>query len=247
VESDLALGYASGHFEAQDGLQQAYKIIYEALRGCKAFQFDNTSSTADIRKSGYIEDASELHADAGNLAAFLYAMQRTYPKYYRRIVETVGLVFPQFGDFDLKPSSANERYILLNWREKKRPDYLFGPHQLSDGTLRFMALTTLLMQPPEKLPRVIIIDEPELGLHPFAITALAGMIHSAATHCQVVISTQSTRLVDEFDVGQIVIVEHDDKDDCTRCRRPDAQALKEWSEEYSTSELWEKNVLGGRP
>lgn len=247
---DVPLG--AGHKEsilkekANNG-DRTCKVIHGMLARCCTYQFHDTSPTARIRKSSYIEDASYLRSDAGNLAAYLCAMQQDRPDYYGRIVETIHQAFPQFDNFVLEPSTGNDKYILLNWREKKRSEYLFGPHQISDGTLRFMALTTLFMQPPEKLPAVIIIDEPELGLHPYAITVLAGMIRAAATRSQVILSTQSTRLVDEFGLDQIVVVEHDDKDNCTRCHRPDPDALKDWIERYSTSELWEKNVLGGRP
>lgn len=244
---NIVLG--SGHRESRlkESLDKTCRVICGMLSGCRVYQFHDTSQTAKVRKSGYIEDAAYLRSEAGNLAAYLRAMRESHRKYYDRIIETVRLVFPQFGDFVLEPSPRNDQYILLNWREKKRSDYLFGPHQLSDGTLRFMALATLFLQPPERLPAVIVIDEPELGLHPFAISVLAGMIRNAAAKCQVILSTQSTRLTDEFSVDQIVVVEHDDKDDCTRCHRPDAETLKDWIARYSTSELWEKNVFGGRP
>ena len=81
---------------------------------------------------------------------------------------------PQFNDFVLNPSARNDNYIMLNWIENDS-DYLFGPHQISDGSLRFMALATLLLQPPTTIPSVMILDEPELGLHPSAISLLAGM------------------------------------------------------------------------
>jgi len=156
-------------------------------------------------------------------------------------------VYPQFGDFDIEPSRLDGKKVLLNWREKGNTEYLFGPHQLSDGALRFMGLATLFLQPPDRLPSVIVIDEPELGLHPHAITVLSCLVHGVSDKCQVVLSTQSTRLVDEFDVEQIVVVERDSKGNCSRCRRPNFETLKEWVKQYSTSELWEKNVIGGRP
>jgi predicted ATPase len=227
-----------------DGL---FYPFYALLWGCRTYQFHDTSSEAPIRKAGYIEQGDFLQADAGNLPAYLHALRNNHRPYYDRIVENIRLVFPQFGDFVLKPSPQNERYILLNWQEAGRSDYLFGPHQLSDGTLRFTALATLFLQPPAKLPPVIVIDEPELGLHPYALTVLAGMVKAAAEKCQVILATQSTRLVDEFDVGQIVIVERDKKENCTRCKRLNPKDLEEWIARYSTSELWEKNVLGGRP
>jgi predicted ATPase len=247
---EVVLG--AGHRESRlkeraDHGDHTCKVIYGMLARCRTYQFHDTSQTANIRKAGYIEDADYLRADSGNLAAYLLTVKQANRQYYDRIIQTIRLVFPQFDDFVLEPSPRNEKYILLNWREKGRPEYLFGPHQLSDGTLRFMALATLFLQPIHKLPSVIIIDEPELGLHPYAIAVLASMIQSAAARCQVVLSTQSTRLVDEFDLGQIVVVERNDQMNCTRCRRPDVKALEDWIDRYTTSELWEKNVLGGRP
>jgi predicted ATPase len=242
---DILLG--AGHKESQ--VQEAGDqtcILFSMLSRCRSYQFHDTSSTANIRKSGYIEDATYLRSDAGNLTAYLRALQKTRPDCYERIVDTIRLVFPFFGDFVLEPSPTNENYILLNWQERGHPDYLFGPHQLSDGTLRFMAMTTLLLQPTEKMPTVIILDEPELGLHPYAISVFAGMVKSVAANTQVILATQSTRLVDEFEPGQIVVLELD-KDSGTQCKHLETKRLSEWLEEYSLSELWEKNIFGGRP
>lgn len=245
---DLGAGHRETNLKAwAEGGDRTCAVLHGVLRRCATYQFHDTSPTANIRKGWYIEDAGYLRADGGNLAAYLLALREAAREYYDRIVETVRLAFPQFEDFVLEPSPRNENYILLNWREKGRPEYLFGPHQLSDGTLRFMALAALFLQPPHKLPPVIVIDEPELGLHPYAITALASMVHGAAARSQVVLSTQSTRLVDEFDLEHIVVVERDEVQHCSRCRRHEPAALGEWVERYSTSELWEKNVLGGRP
>ena len=116
---------------------------------------------------------------------------------------------------------------MLNWREKG-VDYLFGPHQLSDGTLRFMALTALLLQPPALLPPVVVLDEPELGLHPSAISALAGMIKTASQHCQVILATQSPRLVDEFNAEEIVVVERDNEKRRTVLKQLADVDLKAW-------------------
>ena len=161
-------------------------------------------------------------------------------------METVRLVFPTFGDFRLAPSTTDPNKILLNWHEKDRSDHLFGPHQLSDGSLRFMALATLFLQPPEKLPNVIVLDEPELGLHPYAISVLAAMVKAAATRVQVVLATQSPRLVDEFEPHQIVVLETEGSAG-TKRRPLDPSSLAQWLDEYSLGELWEKNRFGGRP
>jgi predicted ATPase len=126
-------------------------------------------------------------------------------------------------------------------------DYLFGPHQISDGSLRFMALATLLLQPPATLPSVIILDEPELGLHPSAISLLAGMVKTASQHCQIILATQSTGLIDEFDANSIVVVDRDEEEKCSIFKKLDEKNLQEWLEKYSLSELWEKNIFGGKP
>lgn len=222
------------------------RVLLGLLSGCRTYQFHDTSPPANIRKSRDIEDASHLRDDAGNLAPYLYALREARPDCYRRIVDTVRLVFPTFEDFSLAPGTADSREIILNWRERGRGDHLLGPHQLSDGSLRFMALATLLLQPSDILPNVIILDEPELGLHPYAISVLAAMVRAAASKAQVVLATQSPRLVDEFEPGDIVVLESGGGEG-TKCHRPDRGELAEWLEEYSLGELWEKNHFGGRP
>jgi len=222
------------------------KFIFSLLSNCRVFQFHDTSSTAKIRERGYINDNRYLRSDGGNLAAFLRVMREGAEsrKYYDRVVRHIRVVVPQFGDFVLEPSADNREYIRLDWRETDS-DYLFSPSQLSDGTLRFMALSALFLQPPETLPKLIIVDEPELGLHPAAIAELAAMIKSASRHCQVLLATQSPRFIDEFGVGEIVVAERDERR--STLRRLDTDSLKEWLARYSLSELWDKNVLGGRP
>ncbi|MBA3027702.1 MAG: AAA family ATPase [Desulfobacteraceae bacterium] len=161
------------------------KVIRTMMRDWQVFQFHDTSSNAHIKQSKYVDDSYFLKANAGNLAPFLYQMREHKKKYYQRIVETIRLCAPFFDDFVLIPRDKN---VILNWKEKNS-DMLFGPHQLSDGTLRMMAIVTLLLQP--MLPSMVIIDEPELGLHPYAITVLAGLLKSASERSQLLISTQS--------------------------------------------------------
>ncbi len=233
---------------SKDQQQQTARIIFTLLKNCQVFQFHDTSKEARIRNSGKIDDNRFLHSDGGNLAAFLYAMQNSTEdeKYYRRIIRYIRQIMPQFGDFDLQPSRLNKNKILLNWKEKDF-NYLFGPHQISDGSLRFIAIATLLLQPVETLPSVIILDEPELGLHPSAISVLAAMAKAASKNCQILMATQSPRLVDEFHPDNILIVERNADKRCSEFKSLDEKKLADWLERYSMSELWEKNVIGGRP
>lgn len=221
------------------------KGLYDLLVNCRSFQLHDTGDNARIRKASYIEDATQLRSDAGNLAAFLYALKLNFNSYYELIVHTVQQVCPQFGGFELAPSRLNPNAILLNWKDRNRPDHLMGPHQLSDGTLRFMALTTLFLQPPEMLPPVIVIDEPELGLHPMALAILAGLIRGVAGASQVVLATQSETLVNHFDISEIRPVSTvGGTSQFLHLSREDFSA---WLDDYTVGELWEKNVLGGGP
>ncbi|MFP2895675.1 AAA family ATPase [Corallococcus sp. 4LFB] len=212
------------------------------FNGLKVYHFQDTSSGARLKQTQDINDNEALRADASNLAAFLYLLREKHPDSYRRIVATVRLAAPYFDDFRLRPNPLNEQKILLEWSERDSDDY-FNAHALSDGTLRFICLATLLLQP--ELPPMIIIDEPELGLHPYAIQLLAGMVRSASQKSQIILSTQSVTLVNQFTPEDLVIVDRQDR--ASTFHRPTAEETASWLESYSLGELWEKNVLGGRP
>ena len=204
--------------------------IGKFLAGIRVYQFHDTSDTARVKDRCYVDDAGFLRDDAGNLAAFLKMLKESadYRKYYERIVRHIRRVMPQFGDFELNPVPANKDYVRLNWRDSAGGDYRFDPGQLSDGTLRFMALATLLLQPPDLLPKLIVLDEPELGLHPAALSELAGLVRSVSHKAQILLATQSTRLVDEFEPEDIVVVERDEADRCSVFKKPDPERLRDW-------------------
>jgi predicted ATPase len=225
-------------------------VLKKVLSSCRFFQFHDTSENSKIRDSPFISNNKYLYSDGGNLASYLYMLKNKseeYRRYYTRIVEHIRYIEPQFGDFSLEPQELNNDYISLNWKEKGEEQYLFGVHQISDGSLRFMALATLLLQPPERLPYVIIIDEPELGLHPLAIDLLGSMIDKASQNAQVIVATQSPRLIDSFSVKNILVAERDLINKCSIFKSLDPDALADWLEEYNLSQLWEKNILGGQP
>ncbi|MBL8880713.1 MAG: AAA family ATPase [Phycisphaerales bacterium] len=238
----------AGHWESaifdRAKTEKVARVIQHLLQSCKVFQFHDTSPTSPLRSARYVDDNRYLRTDGGNLAAFLLRLRETRKEYYDRIVATVRQIAPFFRDFVLDTTKENRREIFLNWRDMD-PEGVFGPHLLSDGTLRAMALITLLLQPEDVMPKVILIDEPELGLHPYAIEVLASLMKTAAEHAQIIAATQSTKLVDQFETGDIVVADRSGSE--TRLSRPDPSALREWIEEYSVGDLWEKNVLGGRP
>jgi predicted ATPase len=223
---------------------QPHGEIAPWLAATRTFHFDDTTETAAVRRAGYIDDNRQLRADAGNLSAVLYAYRQTRPPVYRRILGAIRQVAPFVEDFVLGPRRLNPKEIQFDWLAVGS-DYLLGPHQLSDGTLRMTALTTLLLQPEEDLPPLIVIDEPELGLHPAAIGILAGMLKQASQHAQVIVATQSATLLNHFDAEDVIVV--DSKDGVSSFRRLDPEPYREWIEEYGLSDLWERNVIGGGP
>ena len=229
---------------------QAYKLdsggipgyVVPAIKRWKVYHFHDTSSSAPVKKIGDIHDNAFLRPSAENLAAFLYLLQEKHPRHYEMIRATIRRAFPLFGDFMLRPNPLNEETIRLEWKEKGA-DYRFGPHQLSDGTLRFMCLTTLLLQP--MLPSTVLIDEPELGLHPTALSVLGGLIRNAASRTQLILTTQSVTFLNEFEPEDIVTVDREDS--ASAFRRHSSDELAQWLEDYTLAEIWEKNVIGGRP
>ncbi len=217
------------------------KTILSMLRRIIVYHFHNTSSTARIKGKWDAADGRDLKEDGGNLGAFLAHLQAAYPAHYRRIVETIRLILPFFADFELRPDFGK---ILLRWREIGS-DQILHAGQGSDGMLRVFALVALLYQPETNLPDVLILDEPELGLHPYAIEILTSLLRAASKHVQVIVATQSVSLIDRLEPSDIVVV--DRHTEGTTLRRLDETALAEWLEDYTLSELWEKNVIGGGP
>ena len=222
--------------------------VFKALSSWVVYHFHDTSTTAGVRRQGPINDNEFLRANGENLAAFLYRMRETLPTQYGKIRDVVRLAAPFFDDFKLRPVPDKPHLIQLEWLQSGS-DYPFLASQLSDGTLRFICLATALLQPA--LPATVLFDEPELGLHPYALTLLADLFRKAAKQDgtdvsnQVVASTQSAPLLNEFAPEDVVVVER--TQGRSTFRRLESAQLSEWLEEYALGELWLKNVLGGRP
>lgn len=227
-----------------DSKDYVAKSIYWMLAYCKVYQFHDSSNEGPLRQACPVDTANYLQSHGNNLPSFLLYLRDNYADSYKRIVDYVRDVVPQFQDFYLEP---NNKTISLRWIDNSATDYRFNAYQFSDGSIRFIALATLLLQPAKTMPDVIILDEPELGLHPYAITQLAEMIKDASIHAQVIIATQSKDLVDHFDINNISVVEMDEKSQSTSVTHLKEDDYKLWLEQYTVSELWDKNIIGGRP
>lgn len=217
----------------------SYKYLLDLLTGCRVFHFDDTSADAPPLRRADTADNLSLHSDARNIAPLLLAMKVDHPEAYTRVTRSVQAVAPFFDEFVLEPEGGTVR---LRWQEAGL-DGVFSGSALSSGTLRFICLATLLQQPYP--PQVIVLDEPELGLHPAAIEQLAELMQIVSRERRILAATQSVTLLSRFSVEEVAVVER--VDGKTTVARPDAAELSVWLDDYSLGELWEMNLLGGRP
>ncbi|MDR1897137.1 MAG: AAA family ATPase [Prevotellaceae bacterium] len=223
----------------------SYRASYirSYLNGFRKYHFHDTGTKSPFTQMSNIEnDTYYLYEKGENLAAFLYAIRNENTIVYNRIVNTIQSIAPYFSDFLFQPNSEN--FLRLQWKDKYS-DVVYGVNDLSDGTIRFIALATLFLQPT--LPETIIIDEPELGLHPSAIAKLAGMIKSVASkNCQVIIATQSTDLISHFQPEDVLTVDQIEGESVFK--RLDSESLALWLEDYTIDDLWKRNIIAsGQP
>ena len=234
------------HSAAQGGLPDVNpttaRVIRRLFQDCGTFQFHDTSARSSMKQRWDVSDNRSLRSDGGNLAAVLIRLQDDYPDRFEWVQENVRRALPSFDHFVLEEEHGR---IFLRWRGTTS-DKTFGAHLTSDGSLRFFALVTLLNLPSEMLPSVALIDEPELGLHPAAVTLVGSMIDSLATQCQVIVATQSPQLVNCFGLDEIVVMELEDSR-TVACRKSRNEYERWLDEDYTTGELWQMNLLGGRP
>jgi len=210
----------------------------------RVYHFDDTGPTSPMKRTADLADNQFLRSDGSNLAAYLYFLRQKHPESYQLVVSTVQQVAPFFGQFELAPSRLNPDKIRLEWTHTTS-DMYFDASAFSDGTLRYICLATLFLQPARLRPSLILVDEPELGLHPYAITMLASLIRRASSETKILVSTQSPFFLDQFEPTDVLVASR--SDGASSFERLSGDGLGEWLDEYSLGQLWEKNELGGRP
>jgi predicted ATPase len=232
-----------GHLSRYGPYLSVQGCIYEDIISWTVYHFHDTSFTAPMRRDWSVADFRELRPDASNIAPFLYQLKEKHPTRYQRIIQTIQLIAPFFADFLLEPETKGESEVMrLQWKQQGS-SFPFQPWQFSDGTIRFICLVTALLQPSP--PSTIVIDEPELGLHPFALEVLSALIHEASQRTQLLISTQATSLLDHFDADQVVVVER--IGGASAFRRLDAADLEQWISDFSVGDLVRKNIIETGP
>ena len=245
---DMSFGGKGGEAQISNSPLEGLEIIEEYLRShfdyWRLYQFHDTGPVSPMKKTADVDDNRYLRPDGSNLPAFLYLLQEKHQSSYNLIRSTVRLVAPFFDDFQLQPQALNEDKIRLEWWHQGSDAY-FDASSFSDGSLRFIALATLLLQPEQYRPSIILVDEPELGLHPYAVAVLASLFKQASEKTQIVFATQSSLLLDHFSPEDVLVANR--VDGASEFTRPDGERLKKWLEDYSLGQLWEKNEIGGRP
>ena len=239
----------SGHYESDLSVAErtdsdpSARFLREAMSDLRVYHFQDTTTESGMRQAQPVRDNLQLHSNGSNLAPFLRHIRERHPGNYGQILHTVRLAAPYIEDFVYR-REPGER-VGLEWLERDVEPGILGPRQLSDGTIRLTCLATLLLQPTQMQPPTILIDEPELGLHPFALTLLAELLEAASASRQIVVSTQSADLVSEFDAKHVIAVGR--RDGQSEFDRPDELQLREWLDEYALGDLWRMNVVGGSP
>ena len=242
----------SGHTEAKiveaaqpaasvDIDHEAAGMLVRLLRRCAVYQFHDTSDESRLKTNWEAEDSSTLRSDGGNLAAVLLCIEREDLRRFNFICDFIRRALPIFDRFEIEEVYGR---VLLRWKAMGMAKTI-GAHLTSDGSLRLFALVTLLNLPPEMLPDVLILDEPELGLHPAAVALIGDMIKVLAEERQIIVATQSPLLVDQFCLDEILVLELRDRR--TEIHRYDESEYRVWLNEYTTGEIWQKNLIGGCP
>ena len=227
--------------QGKDKFAEFSKGIINTIQSWRVYQFHDSSYTAGMRREEIIQDNAYLRSDASNIAPYLLYLKKNNPDSYKKIVSNIRLVLPFFNDFKLTVVQEGEsQKTQLDWI-RKNSDYPMQPYHLSDGSIRFICLVTALLQPNP--PSTLIIDEPELGLHPHAIAILAELINVTPEKTQIILATQSPTLVKYFEVEDIIVAKL--KNGASQFNRLKKEDLKHWLEDYNLGELWEKNVIQG--
>lgn len=232
-----AVGKASSLLEQEN---KTARTIFALLKQCSAYQFHDTSMNATIHNRWDVTESFRLRSDGGNLAAVLLDLRNTDGKRFELIVRQICRVLPAFKDFVLEEDAGK---VLLRW-VSRQSDKVFGSHLTSDGSLRLFCLLTLLNLPPDRLPDVMFFNEPELGLHPHAITLVAEMLKRLSKKRQIFIATQSPYLVDCFELENIIVASANNGE--TVLRNLPREQYQEWlDDEYQLSDIWLKQAVGG--
>lgn len=216
----------------------------EALRSMLAstrhYSFLDVSPRAVVRLPQSLTPATRPGPNGENLYSALHNLRASHYDTYERIAALLQQGFPDFGRIEFPVVGAGQ--VTLAWYDRGDKDP-FYPNQLSEGTLRFLWLITTLLAPPS--PAVVLLDEPEVSLHPELLKLLAALLQDASQSGQIVVATHSPDLIRWLQPEEVLIAEKEEGR--TRLTWADELDLGEWLAEYTLRDLWLMGNLGGRP
>src|SRR5277367_6341858 len=175
------------------------------------------------------------------LVSCLYYLREVERSRFEAVEDALRVAFPGFERLDFPPVAAGT--LALTWRDRRLSRPLFM-HQLSEGTLRFLWLATLLQSPG--LTALTLLDEPEVSLHPELLSLLAELLREASRRTQLVVATHSDRLIRFLKPEEVVVVDSDEYG-MSKLTWADSLDLNEWLKDYSLDELWSNGRIGARP
>lgn len=235
------------HNPFETSLSQVPKLFREPedfrtrLASSTFYHVLNVDPRSPVRLPQPMQPAVLPGRNGEELVSCLFFLRETERNRFEAIEDSLRAAFPRFDRIDFPPVAAGT--LALAWREKgfSKPLYM---HQLSEGTLRFLWLATLLQSPG--LTALTLLDEPEVSLHPELLSLLADLLREASTRTQVIVATHSDRLIRFLEPREVAVLDSSD-DGMTSLSWADQLDLSEWLKEYSLDALWQNGRLGARP
>lgn len=221
-------------------MYQQSENLRKQLASCTFYAALDVSSRSPVRLPQEMRPAKLPGAQGEDLVSSLYDLRETDPDRFEMVEDTLSAAFPDFEKLSFPPVAAGK--LSLTWKDKNfsKPIYV---HELSEGTLRFLWLVTLLQS--RELTALTLIDEPEVSLHPELLRLLADLMRDAAKRTQLIIATHSDRLIRFLKPEEVLIC--DAEDGLMTATWADKLDLEKWLADYSMDEIWAMNLMGGRP
>jgi len=210
-----------------------------SFRDVALFRPFDVGPGAPVWRSQQVRPASVPGPNAEDLLAAVQTLRSRSPDMFETYEAALRAGFPAYQALDLEPVGAGQ--VALTWRERGQTYYA---HELSEGTLRFLWLCAILHSSDP--PRMVLIDEPEVSLHPELLKILSGLLDDASHRTQLLVATQSPELVSWLKPEQVVVLDLDEEG-WTKATPATDLDLDEWLRRYTLGELWVRGDLGGRP
>jgi predicted ATPase len=234
------------HNPLETSLSQVPKMYREpenlrkSLASCTYYGALDVSEKSPIRLPQAMRPAKLPGASGEDLVSCLYDLRETDQYRFEMVENIISAAFPDFERLNFPPVAAGT--ISMTWTDRNFPQPIYV-HELSEGTLRFLWLVTLLQS--QSLTTVTLLDEPEVSLHPDLLRHLAYLMREASKHTQLIVATHSDRLIRFLNPHEVLICDLEEGE--AKMTWADSLNLDKWLEDYSLDQIWSMNVMGGRP